>query len=99
MNANPQESVDVMEKILAMNEALVDAIAIDRADRKKTKRFAVICAALCFVFMMISICVLGVLASGITIETTTEETVTTQTGEGDSVQFNNVSGDQTIQEG
>lgn len=93
------DSLDVMEKIIAMNEALVDAIAIDRKDRKKTKRFAVICASLCFLFMMVSICVLGVLAAGVTIETTTEETVTTQTAEGDSVQFNNVSGDQTIQEG
>ena len=93
------DSLDVMEKIIAMNEALVDAIAIDRQDRKKTKRFSVVCAVLCFLFMMTSICVLGVLAAGVTIETTTEETVTTQTAEGDSVQFNNVSGDQTIQEG
>lgn len=90
-----------LEQALAMNKILLDALDRDRTDRRQTRRVSIICASVCVVALLLFAGVLGVLASGIQIETTTTETTetTTQTGEGDFVQLNNVDGEQNIEEG
>lgn len=96
-----EQSETQLDQALALNQMLLDMLAQDKADRKRTRRVSVVCAALCLFALLTFAGVLGVLASGIQIETTTTETTetTTQTGEGDFVQFNNVDGTQNIEEG
>lgn len=81
-----------------LNKLFIAAFEADRKDRKKNKNTAVVCATICVVAVLLLVALLGVLASGVQIETTTKETseTTTQSGEGDSVQFNNIEGDQSI---
>lgn len=67
-----------------------DAKSVTVSDVRNLKRVCVICATISFVFMMASIFVLGLLASGITIttdESTREEYH--QSVEGDSAVINN----------
>ena len=73
------------EKKDATVSMLLDALAEDREDRRKTRRLNVICATICAVSLLLFAGVLGVLASGVQIETTTE----TQSVEGDSATINN----------
>lgn len=66
---------------------MIEALERDLVDRKKTRRVSIICATICLVSVLLFAGILGVLASGIQIERTTEET--TQTVEGDSAIINN----------
>ena len=66
---------------------MLEALENDLNDRKKTRRVTIICATICLVSVLLFAGILGVLASGIQIERTTEET--TQTVEGDSAIINN----------
>lgn len=88
-----------LEESRALNKMLIDALDQERADRRKTRRVSMICATICLVAILLFAGLVGVVASGIEITQTTTTETTTQTGEGDSVQFNNVEGDQTITEG
>lgn len=76
------------EKKDATVSMLLDALEADREDRRKTRRLNVICATICAVSLLLFAGVLGVLASGVQIETTTTEE-TTQSVEGDSATINN----------
>lgn len=72
-----------LEESRALNEMLLNALEQDRKDRQKTRRVSVICATICLVAMLLFAAVLGVVASGVEITTTTTtETVTQDTGYG-----------------
>lgn len=71
---------------------MLEALEKDLADRKKTRRITVVCATICLVSVLLFAGILGVLASGVQIEHTAEET--TQTVEGDSAIINNSEFDQ-----
>lgn len=71
---------------------MMEVLEKDLIDRKKTRRVSVICATICLVSVLLFAGILGVLASGIQIEHTTEET--TQSVEGDSAIINNSDFDQ-----
>lgn len=79
-------------------EMMMDALAQDRSERRKTKRICIVCATISIIGFLITGVLMTFLASGITITTdeSTTTTTTTQTGEGDSVQFNNVEGNMSI---
>lgn len=70
-----------LEESRALNEMLLDALEQDRRDRQKTRRVSVVCATICLVAMLLFAAVLGIVASGVEITTTTE-TITQDTGEG-----------------
>lgn len=74
----------------------VERLEKDAKDRQKTRKVMIICATVYAVCTILMAGILGVLAAGVTIETTTEETTTetTQTVEGDSAIINNVDGEQ-----
>lgn len=59
----------------------------DAQDRQRTRKIMIICATIYAVCTIVMAGVLGILAAGVTIETTTEET--TQTVEGDSAVITN----------
>lgn len=61
----------------------------DAKERKKSDKIRIICATVYTVCTILMAGILGVLAAGITVETTTEETTTTQTVEGDTATINN----------
>lgn len=69
---------------------MIEALERDLVDRKKTRRVSIICATICLVSVLLFSGILGVLASGIQIERTTE----TQTVDGDSAIINNADFDQ-----
>lgn len=80
-----------LEQALAMNRLLLASLEQERSDRRRTRRVSIVCATVCVVSLLLFAGVLGVLASGIYIETSTTTTTeeTTQTIEGDSATINN----------
>lgn len=91
MGNSYEKSENQLEQALALNKILMEALNQDRADRRMTRRVSIVCAAVCVVSLLLFAGVLGVLASGIYIETSTTTTTeeTTQTIEGDSATINN----------
>lgn len=83
------QSETQLEQAMALNKILLETLEADRKDRRKTRRISIICAAVCMVSLLLFAAVLGVLAAGIQIETTTSTTTETQTVEGDSATINN----------
>lgn len=81
------QSETQLEQAMALNRILLETLESDRKDRRKTRRISIICAAVCMVSLLLFAAVLGVLAAGVQIETTT--TTETQTVEGDSATINN----------
>lgn len=79
-------------------EMMMDALAEDKRERRKTKRICIVCATISIIAFLLTGALMAFLASGITVTTdeSTTTTTTTQTGEGDSVQFNNVDGNMSI---
>lgn len=79
-------------------QMMMDALAEDKRERRKTKRICIICATVSVVAFLLAGALMVFLAAGITVTTdeSTTTTTTTQTGEGDSVQFNNVEGNMSI---
>lgn len=61
----------------------------DAKERKKSDKIRIICATVYAVCTMLMAGVLGILAAGVEITTTTEETSTVQTVEGDTATINN----------
>lgn len=82
-----EQSENQLDQALGMNEMLLSALEADRADRKKTRRVSIVCATVCAVSVLLFACILGVLAAGVTIETTTTTDTVAQetTGDGDAV--------------
>lgn len=91
MGNSYEKSENQLEQALALNKILMEALNQDRADRRRTRRMSIICAAVCLAALLLFAGVLGVLAAGINIETstTTATEETTQTVEGDSATINN----------
>lgn len=83
------QSENQLEQALALNKILLDTLDADRKERRKTRKISIICAVVCLVSLFIFTAVLGILASGIQIETTTTTTTETQSVEGDSATINN----------
>lgn len=82
-----EHSETQLQQTLAANKILMEALNQDRKDRRITRRVSIICASICVVVLLLFAGVMGILAAGVTIETTTEET--TQSVEGDSAIINN----------
>lgn len=78
-------SENQLEQALSLNKILIEALNQERADRRVTRRVSIICACVCVASLLLFAGVLGVLAAGINIETTTtteESTVEQDTGGG-----------------
>lgn len=72
-----------LEESRAINQLLLDAMEEDRKERRKDRRTSKVCATICVVAFLLTAVLLGVLASGVTIETsTTKESITQDSGEG-----------------
>lgn len=79
-----------LEESRAINQLLLDAMEEDRNERRKDRnerrkdrRTSKVCATICVVAFLLTAVLLGVLASGVTIETsTTKESITQDSGEG-----------------
>lgn len=72
-----------MDESRAINKILLDAMEADRNERRKSRRTSKICATVCVVAFLLTAVLLGILASGVTIETsTTKESITQDSGEG-----------------
>lgn len=83
MGSDYEHSETQLEQAMALNRMLLDALDQDRKDRRKTRRINLICATVCLVSLLGFVAIIGAVASGIVIETTTTETTVTQdTGEG-----------------
>lgn len=63
----------------------IERLEKDAKDRQKTRKIMIICATVYAVCTILMACILGVLAAGVEITTTTE----TQTVEGDTATINN----------
>lgn len=79
-----EQSETQLEQALALNKLFIDMLEKERQDRKRTRRVSIICTSICVVCMLIFAGVLAALSAGVVVETTTTETTITQdTGEGD----------------
>lgn len=67
----------------------VERLEKDAKDRQHTRKIMIICATIYAVCTILMAGILSMLAAGVTIETTTEETTTTQTVEGDTATITN----------
>ena len=66
-----------LDESRAINKILLDAMEADRKERRKDRRTSKVCATICVVAFLLTAVLLGVLASGVTIETsTTKESIT-----------------------
>lgn len=84
MGSEYQNSETQLEQALALNKLFIDMLEKEQQDRKKTRRISIICASICLICLLIFSGVLVALSAGVVIETTTTETTITQdSGEGD----------------
>lgn len=89
-----------LDESRAINQLLLDAMEQDREERRKYRRTSKVCATICVVAFLLTAVLLGVLASGVNIETsTTKEAITQDSGEGNGNNVYLSGDDSTYNEG
>lgn len=78
-----------MSEYKALSAEDIERLEKDAKERKRSDTIRIVCTSIIAVCTVLMIGVLGFLAAGVEISTTTEETTTTQTVEGDTATINN----------